>query len=146
MQKAEAAHPKERRSWQLLALERNGRFDHFYGSALQVRMCGSAPMALVRLTIDKDGPYWGWYHSFHPANGSYLGQISMIYSHRVGVEICFAYGPDAETARGRGEIVRLRVERIREAVDGEHIKDDPHVGLAVFSYPTGPLDDDDREP
>ena len=86
-------------------------------------MCGSGPMALVRLVLDPDGPYWGWYHSHHPYNGERRGEISMIYPNRVCVEICFPYGPDVATAHGHGEIVRLRVERIRDAVHPDHIRD-----------------------
>jgi len=96
-----ALRPKDR-SWQLFAEERDGGFEHFYGSTIQVRMCGNHPIALVRLVLDTNGPYYGWYHSFHPHNGSHRGTVSMIYTNRVCVEICFSYGPEAETARIAG--------------------------------------------
>jgi len=112
---------RERR-WNLYALRREEGFAHFYPSTIQLTMCGTAPHWLVQLAVDADGDLWGWYHTHHPHNRESRGHVSMIYSHRKSVEICFPYGPDAETERGRGEIVRLRVTPVRPAVHPEGIR------------------------
>ena len=108
---AESAQPAER-TWDFFALRRGERFAHFYPSETQVKMCGDGPIVRVRATKDADGDYFGWYNSFHPHNGSHQGHLSFVYPHRTAVEICFPYGPAAETQRGHGEIVRARVEEI----------------------------------
>lgn len=112
-------------TWERFALKRpDGRFEHFYHSTMQVGMCGgtSDNMYLVRLTRNETGPYWGWYYSFHPNNGSSRGEASMIYLSEVQTRVCFAYGPEAETKRGRGEIIRLGVEEVRPAKHPEGIR------------------------
>lgn len=101
-------------SWELFCGEAdNGTFRHFYGSKIQVEMCGEERIAVVRIAVDEAGPYWGWHYSHHPFNGSFKGKVSMIYSNAIGVEICFPYGAAAEMERGRGRIVRLRAELVR---------------------------------
>ncbi len=124
MREAEDKRPKDKRVWQLYALQRDGGFAHFYPSTTQVQMCGDAPPWLVQLAIDHDGPFWAWYHSHHPHNGVSRGYVSMVYPHRTVVEICFPYGPQAETLRGRGEIVRLHVTPVRPAVHPEGLSYD----------------------
>ena len=123
---AEAKRPKERRIWQLYALRRGDRFEHFFPSTVQLTMCGDDPKWLVQLVLDPDGPLWGWYNSHHPSNRNSRGQVSMIYPSEVQVRICFPYAPEAETKRGHGEIVRLRVEPVRPAVhpEGLHYDED----------------------
>jgi hypothetical protein len=121
VQRAEANAPVDKRVWQLFAMERKEGFAHFYPSTMQLKMCGNDPMAFVQLTVDPEGSHWGWYHSHHPHNRGSRGQVSMIYPSLVQVRICFTYGPEAETARGRGDIVRLRVEKLRAAVHPEGI-------------------------
>ena len=108
--------------WELFTMRRGDRFEHFYPSTTAVGMCGSDPIVLVRLKLDDNGPYWGWLHSMHPHNRSYRGQVSMIYSSRTLVSICFTYGPEVETKRGYGEIVRLSAEFVRDAVGREGIR------------------------
>lgn len=111
-------------SWLLFAnLYPNGLLRHFYLSTLQVRMCGNDPIVLVRLTLDENGPYWGWLYSDHPTNGELAGHLSMIYDDPRGVEICFPYGTESSERRGYGKVVRVRAEVIRPAVHPEGIRD-----------------------
>jgi hypothetical protein len=124
MHDAEAADPKEQRVWQLYAMKRGERFEHFYPSTMQLTMCGSDPYFLVELRLDPEGIHWGWYESHHPHNRWSRGHVSMIYPHRMAVEICFPYGPEIETKMGHGEIVRLGVKAIRPAVHPEGIRYD----------------------
>jgi hypothetical protein len=105
-------------TWDRFALVRGDRLEH-YNSTTQCRMCGDEPIVLARLTLDDAGPYWGWRYSMHPSNGEHRGRLSMIYPWRQAVEICFPYGPYAETARGRGWIVRARAEILRPAAHPE---------------------------
>lgn len=119
MRDAEVRRPKERRVWQLFALQRDGGFEHFFQSTTQLTMCGDGPMWLVHLVIHHEGPLWGWYHSHHPCHGDYRGQVSMIYPSEMQVRICFPYGAEQATKRGHGEIVRLRAEPVRPAVHPE---------------------------
>jgi hypothetical protein len=118
MHAAEALRPKERRIWQLYALPRGDHFEHFFPSTTQVTMHGNGPW-LVKLVLDPEGPLWGWYNSHHPSNRGFRGQVTMIYPSETQVRICFTYGPEAETKRGHGEIVRLRLAPVRPAVHPE---------------------------
>lgn len=111
-------------SWDFFAVKRENSFNHFHSSTLHLGVCGGEKgnMFLVRLTLNPDGLYWGWYNSFHPVNSDRGGQVSMVFQSEIQVSVCFAYGPEAETRRGRGEIVRLRVEEIRLSKHPEGIR------------------------
>ena len=114
---ADAAQPQ---SWELFCGEDGeGLFEHFYESIMQVKMCGNERIVRVRLVPDDAGLYWGWYYGHHPANRSFKGDVSMVYRHKLAVEVCFAYGTDAETKRGRGKVVRLRAELVRRLAKEE---------------------------
>jgi hypothetical protein len=80
---------------------------HFYSHPKLYRPCGLTGTILkVRVHLDPEGRYYGW----HYYDGYFKGKVSMIYSNRIGTEMCFTYGSKAEEERGRGKIVRLRVE------------------------------------
>lgn len=111
MQEAEKEAPRE---WKLFALDRPEGLQHFFPSTLQCRMCGDDPIAPVRVWLDDEGPLWGWYYS--------PGKVSMIYSHRLAVEVCFAGGTEAACKLGRGRVVRLGVEKLRPAEGSEGIE------------------------
>jgi hypothetical protein len=107
--------------WDLYAGQYADHLEHFYPSTLQVRSCGDEPVVLVRLTLAEDGPYWGWYFSYHPSNRSSKGIVSFIYRRDFLVDMCFPYGAAAEARRGTGSIVRLSAEILRPAVHPEGI-------------------------
>lgn len=69
---------------------------------------GNDPIHRVRITTDADGSFWSWWNAEKSRH-------DFTWSHRDGVEICFPYGSKAEEDRGRGKVVRVRVERIEEA-------------------------------
>ena len=118
----EAAAVDARRTWELFAQQyEDGHLEHFYHGTAAYCVCGPEPIFLVRLTRDPEGPYWGWHYSHHPANGSNRGSVSMIYRNETLVRICFPYGVEVETKRGRGELRRFRVEVLRPAVGRESI-------------------------
>lgn len=60
------------------------------------------PYYRVKLTPDSDGAYWTW-HDFKRDTFLYTNQ------NKLGVDICFPYGPEAEEKRGRGKRIRVRV-------------------------------------
>lgn len=93
---------------------RTGKWQHFFGSRLAYITTGDKPDDIhrVRVTIDPEGDYWGWWYS---ACSEYTpNRISMIFSARQAVEICFAYGSKSEEERDRGRVVRLKVVRLDE--------------------------------
>lgn len=108
----EEAKQLTKRVWQLYAQDRRDHFEHFYPSATQVRMCGTQPVFVVRVTKDDEGDYYAWYNSFHPANRSRKGNLSFVYRSPMLVEVCFTHGTAHEIRRGHGNVIRLRVEPI----------------------------------
>ena len=106
----------ESKTWEMFAQQSSSETLHnFYTSLLAYGVCGPDPVFHVQVTLDPEGPYYGWLYSDDPANGSNVGHVSMIFAHRMLVEICFPYGTAVEEKRGRGKIVRLRVERLELA-------------------------------
>lgn len=91
---------------------KSGVYSNFYGSLIQMRLCGSGPFFEVDIIADEDGDYYTWHSTekdrFHFTN-----------SHEIGVEICFTYGSAVETKRGRGKIIRCRIEWIRDVPSDE---------------------------
>ena len=59
---------------------------------------------------DPESPYWGWLATDDP------NKYIFIFASKQQLDMCFPYGPDAETARGRGRCVNLMVEEIEEPV------------------------------
>jgi hypothetical protein len=121
MAAADAAAP---RSWVLFCERtKDGKLEHFYPAVRVVEMCGGKLEDIVRVRLEpaEDGDLWGWRYSHHPVNTTYRGQVSMIYSREMLVEMCFPYGTAAEKKRGRGEIVRLKAEILGPAKKNEAI-------------------------
>ena len=56
---------------------------------------------------DDDSAYWGWKRKGEEG-------ISMIYPWKGAFEMCFPYGPKIEEEHGKGKIVRLKIERVRD--------------------------------
>ena len=91
---------------ELFALKRSsGVFGSFFPSLKAMSLCGDPPYYRVKLTLDPAGEYWTW-HDFEKNDYHFTNH------NRLGVEICFPYGPEIETKLGRGEIVRVRVEEL----------------------------------
>lgn len=96
-----ARHPD--RGWQ-----------HFFLSRNAYTLTGDHPSTVrrVRVIVDPEGPFWGWRYAL--SHDSFSGQISMIFSRRLLVEVCFPYGTKAAEEKGEGRVVRLRVEDLGE--------------------------------
>lgn len=79
-------------------------------------LCGtctdSDPVVRVRVTPDDSGDHWSWWDT---ARGVFL----FTNGHREGVEICFPYGTKVDEERGRGKVIRVRVDVLREATEEE---------------------------
>lgn len=80
---------------------------NFFKSRQAYVACGDAPVVRVRIITDDAGSHWSWWDAERKSH-------SMIFGSRVLVEICFPYGSRAEEERGRGKVVRVRVEQIAE--------------------------------
>lgn len=100
------------RSTELFAMRRGDRIEHFYPSTVAVRMCGPGTIVRVRVTDDPAGAHWAWWNAERRHH-------SFVYGFRDAVAMCFPYGPEAETARGRGEVVQVRVDVLRDATAEE---------------------------
>lgn len=69
-----------------------------------VEAYGDEPVSIVAIE-DPEGAYWGWIDSGSPERGPV-----MIQPHEGLFRMQFPYGPKKEAERGKGEIIRLRVE------------------------------------
>lgn len=65
------------------------------------------PIVEVNITEDKNGNYWGWL-----SKGE--NEPKMIWPSKAQFEVCFIYGPEMEVEHGKGEILRLRVEKLTD--------------------------------
>lgn len=98
----------EPRQWVMYAQRQDevvdGREFFHFGDEQWVRMCYGGDVVPVVLTEDPAGHYWGWIDV-----GDEDGP-TMVQPHWGMFSMQFAYGPDAEVKRGRGEIVQVRVD------------------------------------
>ncbi len=120
---ADAAGPQQ---WDRLAMQRErgeeeGIFEHFYYWTGVYSVVGSDPIWRVRLTLDEAGPYHGWKYSHHPSNRNDRGEVSMVHRNIMQVKVSLGSGDEALTKRGRGTLVRLRVQPLRLAEPNEGI-------------------------
>ena len=78
--------------------------DHFFPTRYQVQMCSDSPQDIVRVLVTPDpaGSYWAWY--------DYDEGIAFVYFSRVLLETIFPYGSKVEEDRGRGKVIRVRVD------------------------------------
>lgn len=97
------------RSTELFAHRRaDGTFEDFFGNTSALGLCGhKKDIFRVRVTEDPEGPMWGWWCSR-------TSRHTMIFAHKDKFEICFPYGSKASEQAGQGEVVRLRVEPLKE--------------------------------
>lgn len=101
------------RSWRMFAGRPGhgtaGREFANFGDDWYVRLYGHEPVA-VELVEDPDGTYYGWIEADNPESPrdhKFTGVPEMIQPHEGMFSMQFAYGPQAEVERGRGEIVRM---------------------------------------
>jgi hypothetical protein len=83
---------------------KSGKYNHFYPSKAQLRLCGAKEddVVSVILTEDQMGTHWGWWDNK-------TNDFSMVYPQRFLVTICSPDAFKAATERGDGEILAIRV-------------------------------------
>lgn len=86
----------------------------FYPSKAHFATAGREPVEKVTVTVLDESEatvadYWAWWRV--DDEGNRPDEIAFIYPSEGQVSMCFPYGPEAETARGRGQIIRVRVEK-----------------------------------
>lgn len=102
------------REWKMYALiehDHTGKVEFFtnigdkgYVQLYYKAFEGKLPMVPVVVKEDKKGEYYGWIDKD-------ATDPEMIWQGKNIFEMCFAYGSDAEVKKGRGEVVRLSIER-----------------------------------
>ena len=80
-------------------------FRNFFGHPELLRMCGDPPYFLVRVSLNPEGLYWGWWEPNK--------RVSLIYPSKELLSICFPYSLAKEEERGVGRAVRLDVSEVR---------------------------------
>lgn len=107
--------------WEMYA-QRRIRHDGFeffmnFGSQELVERFYGGDVRPVRVTEDPDGPYYGWIASADYWDGRYYhgGIPELIQPGRGMFSMQFPYGPEPEQDRGKGRIVRLRVEEVERS-------------------------------
>ncbi len=87
--------------------EQDGKiyYKNIFPSEKAVLMCSSSKIYKIDVREAKDGeetPYVGWLDS--------EGNIDFIFPHLTLLEVCFPYGSKAEELRGRGKIIRVKID------------------------------------
>lgn len=88
-------------------------YTNIYPSTLPVKMCIVPGTPIYEIEITKtDNPTGDSYYAWEDLDG----KISMIYYGFFILNICFPYGVRAEEAAGRGNVVRVDIKEIQEAI------------------------------
>ena len=89
--------------------EQDGKiyYKNIFPSEKAVLMCVSPPKKIYKIDVreargDEETPYVGWFDS--------EGNIDFIFPHLTLLEVCFPYGSKAEELRGRGKIIRVKID------------------------------------
>lgn len=97
--------PPEEFSFLCVARKTEDGFKNFFPHPVQLRLSGDPPYYLVRVSLNEEGPYWGWWT---PNKG-----INHIYISKIGLAICFPYGLKVAEERDDGRVVRVAVSEVR---------------------------------
>lgn len=97
--------PPKELSFLCVARKGGNFFKNFYGHPGSLRMCGAPPYFLVRVSLNEEGLYWGWWT---PDKG-----IRFIYPSKTLLDICFPYSLKVEEERDVGRVVRVDVCAVR---------------------------------
>lgn len=102
----------EARAWRMFAQHQcevvDGREYMHFGEEPWVRGFFGGNVREVQLIEDPNGQYYGWVRAGE-------GEPTIIQPHSGMFEMQFPYGSRAEVARGKGEVVRMRVEAVSAA-------------------------------
>ena len=92
-------------------------YSSIFPSKMAVTMCMGDPEPIHAVKVrlgDGSSRYWGWWStrlkSLLGSEERDPGHFTMIFPSRIQVEICFAYGYEAEEKAGNGKLVNLIVE------------------------------------
>ena len=83
-----------------------GVYRHFFQSLIQMELCSTGEVTLVKVTEDAEGDYYGWLRMDKV-------EYCLIYNSLALLEMCFAYGTKAEVKAGNGRVVKLKVEEVK---------------------------------
>lgn len=95
----------------------DGRMSGFYPSPRLFLTAGTNPVFKVHVVVVADdeaveSDYWAWWSAADQT-------FKFVWPARFLVEMCFTYGSQAETERGRGRICRVRVEEAGDALSSQ---------------------------
>jgi hypothetical protein len=93
--------------WRMFAPAFSDRYWHFGTLAFVKLHYMSHPIVEVVLTVDPEGPYWGWLRAGAPAP-------TMIWPSWMQLDMCFPGGAQVEEELGRGLILRLSARPVGE--------------------------------
>lgn len=93
-----------------------GHFIDLFSHPMLLRMSGEAPYYLVRVVLNPEGSYWGWWE---PEVGGDGKSIHHIHPARILLEVCFPYGSKIEEDRDMGRVVRVDVHEVRRLTPEE---------------------------
>lgn len=82
-------------------------YKNCFSSEKAVRMCSSEKIHKVNVREafpEEDTPYVGW---LKPE-----GDIDFIFPNLTLLEVCFPYGTKAEAEKGRGKVIRVKIEEL----------------------------------
>lgn len=99
---------------ELFAQLLNARYFGFYETRGHFHTSGPEPIDRLSVTVIAEAEatpedYWAWWNI---SDYGRPDQISFVWCSRGQVDMCFPYGAESETKRGRGEIIRVRVEKL----------------------------------
>jgi hypothetical protein len=92
----------------MYAHKKDGLWWHIYPIAAAVKMCGAEDIRRIKLTVDPEGDYWGWWDAEKD-------KFAMIYPNRILLTICFPYGVQAAEEAGQGKAMRFNIEEVEDA-------------------------------
>lgn len=84
-------------------------YKNCFSSEKTVRMCSKEKVHKVNVreaSPEEETPYVGWL-KLKPE-----GDIDFIFPNLTLLEVCFPYGTKAEAERGRGKVIRVKIEEL----------------------------------
>jgi hypothetical protein len=92
----------EDKVWNLYASkDEDGVFNDIFPTKRQVKSCAdnAHPVSVTLAKPGQAGTHWGWLES--------AGEICMMFTSKYMLDLCFAYGLEAETKEGKGSAVEV---------------------------------------
>lgn len=86
-----------------------GVFLYTFPDPRYVEAHGHEPVE-VHVHLDDDGPYWAWLDNPEQRDADDFPEF--IWHRKMFLDMCFAYGPEAEEKARKGRVVRCRIEQL----------------------------------